>query len=363
MLPVTLRSTWPALWRDAMPILAAGAVVAVAVFGLGLRLASTHMVGLQVALVVLAALIMLSRGRPGRMVALVALAFIVADLAALPGYTRLDIARSFFGVHQVLESHDGRTRVLLHGTTNHGAELVRDSDGNQLAGRPVPLTYYYLGGPMSQAVEAARAAQGGQLRAGVVGLGTASLACHRREGETWTFFEIDPEVVRIARDPRLFRFLSKCAPASPIVVGDARLTLAASAQSFDLIVIDAFSSDAIPVHLLTREAVAQYLAKLSPRGMIVMHISNRHMELASVVAAVGNAEGLVTAFKRQRPDASAPELSAGSAVAVLARQEADFGDLLTRQGWQRIEAQAAVPAWTDDYSDLLSAIMRMKFAR
>ena len=101
----------------------------------------------------------------------------------------------------------------------------------------------------------------------VVGLGAGSLACHRRDGETWTFFEIDPEVVRLARDPNMFRFLSSCAPEAPVVLGDARLTLAASAQQFDLIVLDAFSSDAIPTHLLTREALRGYLARLSPHGM------------------------------------------------------------------------------------------------
>ncbi len=99
-----------------------------------------------------------------------------------------------------------------------------------------------------------RGAHGELGRVAVVGLGTGSLACHRRGREKWTFFEIDPDVVRIARDPRYFSFLSACAPALPVVMGDARLTLAASPERFDLIVLDAFSSDVIPIHLLTREA-------------------------------------------------------------------------------------------------------------
>src|SRR6185436_20166663 len=138
------------------------------------------------------------------------------------------------------------------------------------------------------------AAQGGLKTVAAVGLGAGSLSCHRKDGEAWTFFEIDPEVVRLARDPNVFRFLSGCAPSAQVVLGDARLTLTASPQQFDLIVLDAFSSDAIPVHLLTREALRGYLARLSPHGTILMHISNRHMELANVVAAVGAAEGLVT---------------------------------------------------------------------
>ena len=150
----------------------------------------------------------------------------------------------------------------MHGNTIHGAERVREADGTPVQGKPEPLTYYYFGGPISEVTEAARAAVGRLNNVAVVGLGAGSLACHARDGETWTFFEIDPEVVRLARDPDMFRFMSSCAPAAPVVLGDARLTLAASAQQFDLIVLDAFSSDAIPTHLLTREALRGYLARL-----------------------------------------------------------------------------------------------------
>ena len=102
--------------------------------------------------------------------------------------------------------------MLYHGTTIHGAERVREADGTPVTGRPEPLTYYYFGGPISEGIAAARAAQGGLGNVAVVGLGAGSLACHRQDGESWTFFEIDPEVVRLARDPNVFRFLSSCAP-------------------------------------------------------------------------------------------------------------------------------------------------------
>jgi spermidine synthase len=231
-----------------------------------------------------------------------------------------------------------------------------------VTGRPEPLAYYYFGGPISEGVVGARAAQGGLSNVAVVGLGAGGLACHRHAGENWTFFEIDPEVVRLARDPSRFRFLSECAPSANIVLGDARLTLAASAQQFDLIVLDAFSSDAIPVHLLTREALRGYLARLSPHGMIVMHISNRHMELAKVVAAVGMAEGLVVAGKADdKANNFTLDFRANAQVVALARNESDLGPLL-RDGWEKAQAPK-VAAWTDDYSDIMGAILRKKLGR
>jgi len=279
-----------------------------------------------------------------------------------PGLNVIETTRSFFGVHRVVETSTGTHRILHHGTTIHGAERVREVDGTAVIGRPEPLAYYYFGGPISEGIAGARAAQGGLNNVAVVGLGTGALACHRREGENWTFFEIDPEVVRLARDPARFRFLSECAPNAEIVLGDARLTLAASAQAFDLIVLDAFSSDAIPVHLLTRDALRGYLARLSPHGMIVMHISNRHMELAKVVAAVGIAEGLVVAGKvDDKANNFTLDFRANAQVVALARNESDLGPLL-RDGWEKAQAPK-VAAWTDDYSDIMGAILRKKLGR
>ncbi|MGH6770494.1 MAG: spermidine synthase, partial [Xanthobacteraceae bacterium] len=244
--------------------------------------------------------------------------------------------------------------------TLHGAERLRDHDASANL-MPEPLTYYYFGGPISEAVAAVREARGGLGHVAAVGLGTGSLACHRRAEEAWTFYEIDPEVVRIARDPNMFSFLTTCTPEATVVVGDARLTLSASAQRYGLIVLDAFSSDAIPVHLLTREALAGYLARLAPGGVIVMHISNRHMELGRVVAAVAAAEGLVTYLKQDdRPDAQPPDFKMNAIVAALARNPADLGDLPQRAGWREVKPEARIAAWTDDYSDILGAILRKK---
>ena len=149
-----------------------------------------------------------------------------------------------------------------------------------------------------------------------------------------------------------------------IVLGDARLTLAASPERYDLIVLDAFSSDAIPVHLLTREAFAGYLSRLTARGVIVLHISNRHMALWRPAAAVGGAEGLVAYGKGEyRPDTTDDELRTNAEVVVFARDVRDLGDLPVQPGWKRLDPDSRVAPWTDDYADILGAILDRKLRR
>jgi hypothetical protein len=348
------------LWRVS-PALAV-VPLAVLLYIAGFRIPGGLGVALQVVLVTLVGLMLLQRRDPARFAALAVCAFIITALWQ-PGLRLVEQTRSFFGVHRVVETISGTHRMLVHGNTLHGAERIRELDGTPVTGRPEPLTYYYFGGPISEVTSAARAASGRLGNVAVVGLGAGSMACHRHAGETWTFFEIDPEVVRLARDPASFRFLASCAPDAPIVLGDARLTLVASSQQFDLIVLDAFSSDAIPTHLLTREALRGYLAHLAPHGMVLIHISNRHLELPKVVAAVGAAEGLTTLVKTDRnPIDLTADLRAAAMVAVLARSEADFGALLGAEGWETTEAGGVV-AWTDDYSDIIGAMLRKKFGR
>ena len=238
--------------------------------------------------------------------------------------------RSFFGVSKVAQTSDGRFRLLQHGTTLHGGQRIREADGLAAAiDPPEPLLYYWDGSAISQAFDAARAVAGGPMRIAVIGLGAGTLACRAEPDDTLDYYEIDPAIVRIARDPLLFSFLWACRPDVPIILGDARLTLAeAPDRAYDLIVVDAFSSDAIPVHLLTREAMAVYLRKLSPHGMVVLHVSNRHLELASVVAGIAAANGLSARVSDATdPDEAAnPYKYAGTVVAV-ARREEDFGTL------------------------------------
>jgi hypothetical protein len=347
---------------EAAPALIAALAALAAKMLFGAQLAAAAELPFQIALVALAATMLLQRRRPARFASLVVLAFVLTGLWQ-PGFNRIETARSFFGVHQVVETADHRHRVLYHGTTIHGAQRLVD-DGGSTQSLPEPLTYYYFGGPISESIQAVRAARGGLKRVAAVGLGTGSLACHRLANEDWTFYEIDPEVARIARDPRVFGFMAACAPDARIVLGDARLTLAAADRRYDLIVLDAFSSDAIPVHLLTREAVAGYRSKLEDGGVLVMHISNRHLALEGVVAVVGAAEGLVTYLKQDdRPEVFPSDYKMNAIVAALARYPQDLGDLSQRRGWSELRPDPRVPAWTDDYSDILSTILRKKFPR
>src|SRR5262249_10692422 len=348
-------------FRDATPIMAVAALAVAIQMAFDIRLPADAELPYQIVLILIAAAMLLLRERPARYFALMVLAFVISGLWQ-PGFNRIATARSFFGVHQVTETADGRYRLLYHGTTLHGVERITDLSANT---RPEPLSYFYFGGPISEGIEAARAARGGVLRrVATVGLGTGSLSCHKHAGEQWTFFEIDPDVVRIARDPNLFNFISVCSPGLPVVLGDARLTLLGSSERYDLIILDAFSSDAIPVHLLTREAIAGYLSRLEPGGVLLLHISNRHMDLGPVAASVGATEGLVTWLKQDnRPDIVPPAFKLNALVAALARDPRDLGDLPQRAGWHELRPDPTVRAWTDDYSDILGAILRKKLAR
>lgn len=288
----------------------------------------------------------------------------VAAFVFKPGNQFIYTARGFFGVHRIAEADAGSVRELYHGTTLHGVQRLKTADGSPLTGKPEPLVYYYRGSPLSEVIAAARDGQGTLQQAAFVGLGIGSLACYRRERETWTFFEIDPIVADIARDPRKFNFLSECAPEAPIVIGDARLTLAKQNARYNLIVLDAFSSDAIPAHLLTREAFELYLGKLAPSGVIAVHTSNRHMELKETVAAVGHAVGLI-AFAKHDTSVDDVEKSyrSNSKVVVLARKTADLAALGRFKGWSAISRDPSVKPWTDDYSNLLGAMLRLYLSR
>ncbi|HEY7382520.1 MAG TPA: fused MFS/spermidine synthase [Beijerinckiaceae bacterium] len=276
---------------------------------------------------------------------------------------RFERVRSFFGVHKIQETGDGQFRVLMHGTTIHGAQRIRDQSGRPVSGRPEPLTFYHADSPLAQGIRALRERKGAPLKVAAIGLGTGSLACHRAPGDAWRYFEIDPDVIRIARDPRRFTFLEACAPDLPIVQGDARLTLAREPdQAYDLIIVDAFSSDSIPVHLLTREAMAVYRRKLAPHGAVMMHVSNRHLELASVAAGIAAANGFKTWVNHDEDNEDRDdEYVFSSSVAIAAADEADLGRLTTQSGWESEEPDPDQKTWTDDYSNILGAIIREQF--
>ena len=191
--------------------------------------------------------------------------------------------RSYFGVYTVRDYPTQRT--LAHGTTLHGVELK----GSPAQERQ-PTSYYLPGSGVGQAMLAAPMLYGPAARIGVVGLGSGTLACYARPGQRWRIFEIDPAIVRIARDSGQFHFLSRCLPDPDIVIGDARMRLAQQAPaSLDLLALDAFSSDAVPMHLMTARHSPPMRA-LQPKGLLLVHISNRFLDLEPVVAAAG-AEG------------------------------------------------------------------------
>jgi hypothetical protein len=308
----------------------------------------------------LAVVMMLSREAPARLVAVAAVALALIEIART-GTGALERVRSFFGVHAVVTDSTGRAHLLAHGSTIHGAEWVRDEAGQPLTGRPVPASYFHPGGVYTQAIDSVRRARGGKLsRVAVVGLGMGSLACHARDGERWDFFEIDPEVVRLARDTRYFRSLSVCGPQAKVILGDGRLTLADVEGGFDLIVLDAFSSDSVPVHLLTREALAGYLAKLAPGGAIIFNISNRHMDLDDVIASSAATNDMVTfaGIDDHTKVDFKQTLGLPAFVAIVARRPDDLGALATSERWRRVTPGPRSRAWTDDYSNILAPILR-----
>ncbi len=292
--------------------------------------------------------------------AALAVLLVASRLYPPEGASRVTL-RSFFGVHKIHDSEDGQYRLLQHGTTIHGAQRIRDEEGKPITGRPEPLTYYFRGSPMHEAIEAVRAARKGPVRIGVIGLGTGSIACLAQPEDAVRFFEIDATVIAIARNPAYFTFMSSCRPQADIVVGDARLTLAREAPgAFDVLLVDAFASDAVPAHLLTREAMALYANKLAPGGLLAMHLSNRHMDLLSVGHAVAKAAGLVSLGKEDDlPEKDIDAYRFDTTLLVAARSEADLTVLAGGRDWEEPSEEAlAVRPWTDDYANPLGAIWR-----
>jgi hypothetical protein len=268
--------------------------------------------------------------------------------------------RNFFGVLNVVDTSDGKYRVLWHGTTAQGTQQVRDDDGKPISGPPEMIAEFFEGAGIAQVLDAVHAKTGKPIDFAVIGLGTGALACQVRPGDTLTYYEIDPDVVRIATDPKLFQYVSECAPETRIVLGDARLKIAdAPDASYDLIFVDAFIGAAIPIHLLTREAMALYFGKLKPDGIVAMHISNLNLELASVAAGIAAANGAIARVYEGGDVEPNPELHHWvPRVAAIARREEDFGALAQSAFWPVRACDPDQRVWTDDYSNIVGAILR-----
>jgi hypothetical protein len=271
---------------------------------------------------------------------------------------RVETVRSFFGVHKIVVTPRGQYHVLMHGTTIHGAQRFQNDDGSPVAGKPEPITYYHQSGGIGQAVTALRQRKASPLRVAVIGLGAGTLTCASEAGESWKFFEIDQTMVDTARDPKYFSYIENCEPDLKPVIGDARLTFAREPDGiYDLIIVDAYSSDAIPIHLATEQAMAIYKDKLAPHGAVLMHVSNRHLELASVVVGIAGVNDLKSWVYNEDSNRDNEYIFA-TEVVISAREEDDVGSLASSEQWALTEADEKQRVWTDDYSNVLGAVLR-----
>jgi hypothetical protein len=192
----------------------------------------------------------------------------------------------------------------------------------------------------------------------VIGLGTGELACYATPGQFWTFHEIDPLIEHIARDERFFGFLARCGNNPHVILGDARLTLRDLPDgAYDVIVLDAFSSDSIPLHLLTREALALYRRKLAPNGVMLFHISNQYLDLAPVVAALAQDIGAPSkSLKDATRDPTRFERMT-TVVAAIGQPGGNLDDLPAADGWHELPPPPASALWTDARSAIVSRII------
>ena len=263
--------------------------------------------------------------------------------------------RSYFGIYEVYERGDGSARVLTHGTTLHGIQNL--TPGLET----VPTSYYARRSGVGLALTNANAIFGRPASVGVIGLGSGTLSCYRQPGQRWSIFEIDPQMVEVAR--RRFTFLSQCAPDARIVLGDARLSMRReAANSIDVLAVDAFSSDAVPMHLLTREALREYGRVVRPDGMILFHISNRYLDLKPVIANIAAREGWTPAMMQYVPSEEDEDLNATISVWIaLSRTPLTIDRLVTMSGedstaWEALEPTPGFSGWTDDHASILPII-------
>jgi hypothetical protein len=300
-------------------------------YALGIGLIGVLMVPWRTVFVLLMILLMLAQG----------------GLETMDGTREGQRSRSYFGVYTVREDPSREVRMLTHGTTLHGQQSTAP------ARRKDPATYYGPTSGVGLALSNSETLFGPHARIGVVGLGTGTLACYKRPGETWRFYEIDPVMLDYSRDGT-FTYLADCAPDAAVVIGDARIELVREPKgSFDILAVDAFSSDAIPLHLMTDEAMGVYLDRLTPGGLLLVHISNRYIDLEPILAAVARRRGLTAMVRSDSPEPDG--LLTGSVWVLLTRDRARLAGLQQLSGeakWHGLRNTGA-RVWTDDHASIL----------
>jgi spermidine synthase len=293
-----------------------------------------------------------SARRPLRFAVAIAAVMFVSSLYTGPFGAAVHSARSFFGVYKTVQSREQQAHILFHGSTVHG---IQNLDPEK---RLQPSSYFHPSGPAGQVFKTF-ANNRPKAQIAIVGLGVGSLACHARRDHSVTFYEIDPLVERIARNPQLFTFLRDCPPLINVEIGDARISLGeAPARHYDLFVLDAFSSDAIPIHLLTREAIELYLSKLKDDGILLFHISNRYFDLSPVLGEAAASLKLTTLIQHDSSlsDVEARDGKVASRWVVMARATELLSPFIGDGRWQRLDGQPQGALWSDDYSNVLRVL-------
>lgn len=289
-------------------------------------------------------------------VALAALMLSYGGWSTLARSTGDERIRSYFGIYEVYDRPDGSARVLTHGTTLHGIQNL--APGLET----VPTSYYARRSGVGLALANAESLYGPGARVGVIGLGTGTLACYRQPDQPWTFFEIDPAMVDLAR--ARFTFLRDCAPEARMVLGDARISLDHEpADSIDVLAVDAFSSDAVPMHLLTREALAVYGRAVQQRGLVLFHVSNRYLDLRPVIADIAQRGGWTAAMMQYVPERD-EERETNATISVwiaLSRDPGTIERLVALSGedsalWETLDPRPGFSGWSDDHASILSII-------
>ena len=263
--------------------------------------------------------------------------------------------RSFFGVLEIEDSGEAPTgwRFLSHGTTLHGV-MSLDPNRNR-----EPMSYYYKETPIGALYVEATAAKPTDLQAGVIGMGMGSTTCYAKPGQKWKIFEIDDDVIKAALDTKLVGFINRCAPDIKIIRGDARLKMAEQPEDwFDILLVDAFSSDAIPTHMITKEALALFMRKMAPDGVLIVHISNRYLDLGKIVSDSANDLGFAVMEGNRDGDPANPNADTGVRAVIIARNQARLDRYIGQPMWTMVPPSQRSHPWTDDHTDILRAIIR-----